>query len=166
MVETKPYEETKKYAICPECGKPTSTVDHLLDKTTEIWWYCDECGAQYHLKFENGKMFIGKTDKRTDRKLVLLRHGNVALIVEGMKFSDHESNDDYFYNEHTCPTNFMRNVKMIIDLRNMNNDPHGIFEYVGTFPWDDRIDESNCSMDTVAEIFRTDLLSAPQGDPK
>lgn len=158
--EIKPFEETKHYAICPNCNEKAGGVDHLLNSNTSTMWYCDNCGARYSLKFENGKMFIGKTNECLTKTLVLLRSGHIALIVEGMNFSTHEENNDaYFYNEHTCPTNFMDKVKMIIDLRNNDNDPHGIFEYVATFPYDERIDDCDCSMETISEIFRTDLLT-------
>ena len=158
MVEVKPHEETKRYAICPECGDHTSTVDHLLNTKTETMWYCDNCGSRYRLKFEDGKMFIGKTDERKDKTLVLLRHGTMWLVVEGMKFSTHrENNNEYYYNEHTCPTNYLRDVVRIIDSRNMDADPHGIFEYIGTFPWDERI-KNNPTQHDIVNIFRTDLL--------
>lgn len=40
----------------------------------------------------------------------------------------------YWYEEHTCPTNFLRDVALFIDENRpgqFEDDPHGIFEFVG-----------------------------------
>ena len=155
MKEVKPLKEIKYYSTCPSCHEKDGTVDHLLDLNTSTMWYCDNCGARYSLKFENGKMFIGKTKEYKEKTLVMLKYSDVVLIVEGMKFSDYkENNDAYFYNEGTCPINYMRSVKMIIDIKNNDNDPHGIFEYIETVDYDERIDDPNCTLDSIKEMFK------------
>lgn len=45
--------------------------------------------------------------------------------------SESLENQQYFYEEHTCPTNWLMKVEEVID-KNGNHDPHGAFKYVGT----------------------------------
>lgn len=63
--------------------------------------------------------------------LVLLELAGVYFVVEGVtkygprdKVQDHE---EYFYNEHTCPTNFIR-IPLI--AKDGDCDPHGVFTFV------------------------------------
>ena len=54
--------------------------------------------------------------------------GPVFFIVEGCsKMESDALNMRYFYEEHTCPTNFCR-VEAIFTPT--DNDPHEVFEYV------------------------------------
>lgn len=75
--------------------------------------------------------------------LVLLKHrGNedgkpLFLIVQGMRFERHgqtkedqDTQDKYFYESATCPTNFLKRVRAI--CVGDSADPHGEFEYVET----------------------------------
>jgi hypothetical protein len=41
------------------------------------------------------------------------------------KYVEHQR---YFYDEHTCPTNYLSQVEMI--SFEGSNDPHGVFEFV------------------------------------
>lgn len=162
FIETLPYQKIINYAICPFCGETTSSVDHLLQETTETLWYCDKCGGRYGLKFENGKMFICKTDERKDKTLVFLQAGYIVLIVEGLNLSGiGTENNAYYYNEHTCPTNYMKDVIKVIDLRNRDTDPHGIFEYKKTVPYDKRIEDCD-DIETIESIFKNDLACLTQ----
>jgi transcription elongation factor Elf1 len=156
MKEVRPIKETIFYSVCPNCNKKGSSINHLIKENIETKWFCDNCGIQYNLKIENGKMFTSKTDNYKIKTLVMLKNNNIALIVEGMCFYENKGccDDDYFYNEHTCPVNYMRNVKMVIDLKNLDNDPHGIFEYVTTVNYDERIEDCNCDMKTLINIFK------------
>ena len=58
--------------------------------------------------------------------LVLLKRNGIYLVVNGYG----NGNDAYFYNEHTCPTNYMDCVEAIIYEKDA--DPHGVFEWVAT----------------------------------
>ena len=59
--------------------------------------------------------------------LVLLKRNGIYLIVNGYGDKEH---DQYFYNEHTCPTNYMGDVEAVIYEKDA--DPHGVFEWVAT----------------------------------
>jgi hypothetical protein len=48
-----------------------------------------------------------------------------------------ENHARYFYDEHTCPTNFMGEVEKVIDPADGDEDPHGIFAFVKMEPWTD-----------------------------
>lgn len=59
----------------------------------------------------------------------------IYLLVEGLSFRkrDHVSDDDepherYFYDEHTCPTNWIRYVVEI--MIGGDSDPHGLARFV------------------------------------
>lgn len=154
FTEVSPVAVTTHYVACPWCGVNASTVNHLMDADTETEWYCDECGEKFGLKFKDGRMWTRKVPgEKKIKTLVLLRNANVGLVVEGMAFENGPGNDDYFYNEHTCPTNYLKKVKVVIDLKHGDTDPHGIFVYVATRPYDPRIDDSNLSDDELAKII-------------
>lgn len=142
--------KTTTHIVCPDCGKPDADIDFAKGKEIEALWFCGNCGAQYGVKStKDGKFYTHRTTARTDPSIVILRNGRIVLVLKGMKFNGHASgspnNDDYFYNEHTCPTNYMKNVKAVIELpnkeqRQADTDPHGVFKYVATLPWDDALD--------------------------
>lgn len=155
MNQMKPLVQTKNYAICPCCEKPDSTIDHLLNTDTSTSWYCDNCGERYSISFKKtGEVFTQATGERVNKNIVLLKNGNVGLVVEGMSFSGAESNQEYYYNEHTCPTNYMKNVLAVIDLEHNDSDPHGIFEYVKTLDWDKDVEDCNYDYSHIMEHFK------------
>lgn len=49
----------------------------------------------------------------------------VFFVVEGLSKSDLDKS--YYYNEHTCPVNF---IPIEAVMTKEDNDPHGIFEYI------------------------------------
>jgi len=58
----------------------------------------------------------------------------VTIETEGVMVGQtSETASEYFYNEHTCPTNFLRHVIRIIDAEG-DDDPHGIFQFVSEKP--------------------------------
>ena len=67
-----------------------------------------------------------------------------------MEISEHH---EYYYNEHTCPTNYMRNVVAVIDLKHQDQDPHGIFEYIATLDYDEKVEDCNYDYTDVIKSF-------------
>jgi len=154
MKQMIPVVETKNYAVCPCCEKQTSSIDHLLNTDISTSWYCDSCGERYRIIFKkSGEVFTQAIGERVNKNIVLLKNGNVGLVVEGMSFSDAESNHEYYYNEHTCPTNYMKNVLAVIDLEHNDSDPHGIFEYVATLDWDKNVEDCNYDYSDIVTVF-------------
>ncbi len=139
MIAT-PFQKPERYIHCPACGKGEHQVSHLAIGMKTAW-YCDEddCGYRFSLHvLSDTEIELVVLDERRIKKLVTLRSSApVTLIVEASSYlPDKElaDRDEYFYNEHTCPMNFMRNVVEIVD-ENGDRDPHGIFEYVKTEPY-------------------------------
>jgi len=156
MTETAPCSETLHYAPCPWCGKRSdSPINHLLNQSLVTTWYCHECGESFDLKFDGtGKLWTAKVlDRRCDKILVLLRYGSMGLIVEGSSIAGNPGQQRYFYEEHACPTNFMRHIKVIIDLKDGNIDPHGIFRFIGTVPYTEKIEDCNLTQEDIGKII-------------
>ena len=133
------------YIDCPMCGEDDFQVDHLESGQTTAW-YCDKCGGKFGIEVRGGKYTITQfiltplPDRKEKTLVTLQSKGPVRLIVEGIRLTDcpkEEGHDEYFYNEHTCPTNYLSSVVKCIDPADGNEDPHGIFEYVSTEPWRD-----------------------------
>lgn len=110
-------------------------------------WSCD-CGAYFRIICTAPNEFrLQVLPKRIIKTIVTLESsGPVRLIVQGMEFTrddgspdpDAGRHDSYFYDEHTCPTNYIGgSVLKVIDPADGDNDPHGIFAYVKTEPWRD-----------------------------
>jgi ribosomal protein L37AE/L43A len=144
MIKANIITETTHYIECPYCHKSKERIDHLFEENTNRKetsfgpWYCDECGGSYEGVVRGQDVFIKlNTNKRKDDSLVFLRNGNVLLIVKGMYFDGDldKGHQEYFYNEHTCPTNYFKSVEMVVDLKTGDTDPHGIFEYVDAIPY-------------------------------
>lgn len=141
MDKAKVITEVKHYVECPYCSKSKSRVDHLFKEygsgTSFGPWYCDECGGAYKGKTKGSDIFVEKLiNQRKDKCIVFLKNANVLLAVEGMYFDGDLDIDHltYYYDEHTCPTNYLR-CEMVIDLDDGDSDPHGIFEFVGAIPY-------------------------------
>ncbi len=141
--------KTTTHIVCPSCNQPDKSVDHLKGQRVDTMWYCDHCGKRYEFTVlpDLTVKELKATGEYLEKAIVLLRNGSVGLVVEGMTFhcpgkrDDHSH--DYFYNEHTCPTNYMRYVCAVVDLEAKDTDPHGIFQYVTTLPWDEKAKECN-----------------------
>lgn len=140
---------------CPHCHNSKSRIDHLFSSEGKetSWgdWFCDECGGAYKGVVKGKDVFVEKSSGRKDDSIVFLKKGNVLLAVKG-RYSDGVidiERDRHFYNEHTCPVNYFRDVEMVIDLENGDRDPHGIFEYVGTIPHIN-LDE----VEDISSVFR------------
>lgn len=136
--------ETKEVRVaCPNCGEPAGSVTHLLEERGPRHfgpWYCDECGRGYSGEIQaDGGIELRLEDKmlvRTLDHLVLPPQTRpVHFLVEGMDFVDAKGNrrtaeeKRFFYEEHSCPTNYVRCEVIAVDG---DRDPHGLFKYVGT----------------------------------
>lgn len=151
--------EVVHFIECPHCHNSKIRIDHLFnDEGIETSWgifYCDECGGGYEGIVKGKDVFVEKANGRKDNSIVFLKNGNVLLAVKGMYFNGKHDpeNDRYYYDEQTCPTNYFKNVEMVIDLETGDNDPHGIFEFVGSIPYVnlDEVDDVKALL-TVAMI--------------
>ena len=147
---------TKRFFKCP-CGGDEWSIEHLLDgsdpKATAGPWFCKQCGVGWWIEINKGPGMTVKlkdSGRRSAKTLVIMKldpkdmDGHpLYLMTEGIAFEPKEGEggepvidpdrDEYFYNEHTCPTNWLRSVREI--AIEGDHDPHGLFRYVETRPF-------------------------------
>ncbi len=146
---------TKRMLTCLACDDGRFEIEHLLGPGERQWgpWYCKDCGEGHRGVAGNDEVRIYElTGDRLDKPMVLLKledlPGDVFLVVRGFyRARQHDGKpvpegepfvDDgqrYYYDEHTCPTNYMREVVEILVVTpdgQPDSDPHGIFQYVSS----------------------------------
>lgn len=136
------------YITCPHCGaeghEGPGGVSHLLKMNTSFGpWYCETCGYSIRGEVKDGNVTVEPNEDKRLKTLVLLRkehNGEVIyLVVRGGCFvktnerNIDKTNNEYLYNEHTCPVNYLNRSEFIIV--DGNEDPHGLFEYVDAIPY-------------------------------
>lgn len=144
-----PFQKPERYIACPACGQGERQVSHLaIGQTTA--WYCDSdtCGRHFSLEvLKTGDVLLAVLPERKVPTFVTLRSEQpVTLVVKGMQFVKDgdepkypDDHDQYFYNEHTCPTNYLGVEQVKTD--DGDTDPHGVFVYVKTEPWSAKVEE-------------------------
>jgi hypothetical protein len=141
---------TVNQICCRNCGASMGTIDHLIDRLdkkpapiTAGPWSCKGCGSSWMIEV------YSETDVRSRSyrpeeidvpcfDLLVLPPQNKPVYFVA-RSSDYNRKIDgstkpyqgkaYFYDEHTCPTNWLRCEHIVFDG---NHDPHGLFEYVGS----------------------------------
>jgi hypothetical protein len=139
---------TKRYIVCPQCSKDSgSSADHLINDAIRIDapysfgpWGCNCCKKQFKGTIDQvGNIEIetveGGEEVATLTLMVLppLKHP-MYFIVRSKVWADKDGKIDldksYFYDIHTCPTNWIGDVGKIVV--NGDDDPHGAFLHVRT----------------------------------
>lgn len=120
---------------CPACNN-LSDIDYCSFDTTYTWWCSNnDCGKQYKFTINPDWSFTAvSTGVIVIRTKVTLKikstSEDIYITLMGYAYNNKENNDEYYYNEHLCPSN------LIVDGLEVkigdNCDPHGIFEYVKT----------------------------------
>lgn len=117
------------------------------------------------------------SDKHPDmfKTLNLLRlnlvEGPLFFIVEGVapfKGDAADLDGEYFYEEHTCPTNF---IPIEAIFTPTDDDPHGAFEYVRSVwmpaDYEERRDDCGEQDAMLREIFpETQVGTTAEADPQ
>lgn len=133
------------HVVCPHCGEEDGRVDHLFDRPPASFgpWYCETCRRGYvgrvfapnDVEVEPHPGFIEDT---LDLLVIQPQDRPVYFVVKGIAMNGERDGKKYFYEEHSCPTNYVRCEAIISEG---DSDPHGLFEYVRTVPlpegWDD-----------------------------
>jgi hypothetical protein len=141
-------------------------------------WYCDTCGQRYRLSFSrDGAVEIAPAKGRKITTIDVLKLSPQAkpvyFIVKGMRFEDDDTLEDddraggkqFFYEEHSCPTNWLKPEMVYFDG---DADPHGLIEFVETadsnaFPPDESYGPNDRDRAFVEMIERVAAVSpAPQ----
>lgn len=158
---------TKRYAICPHCGKDSGKqIDHLYQymeqgKPVDYKnWDCEECGLPMTVREEAGELVIGKdTNPRSSRMIktwdlveVITKDGKrLRLLLNQKRWEKQgepgvgepecpqevEDHKSYWYNEGTCPTNWTSGIEAVIEEN--DEDPHGAFQFVASVDQDKAI---------------------------
>lgn len=141
--KTFPQSVMVLHAVCPHCGEVAKRLDYLLAMAAKKPygfgpWACDSCNHYYSgtLSTVDGKpsVITVKSDKSSSEEvydLLVLPPQNkpVYLIVSTEDYGRKERDQSFYYNEHTCPTNWIKRVVGIVI--GDDPDPHGLFEFVG-----------------------------------
>jgi hypothetical protein len=131
--------KTQLYVPCPGCIEGSSRADHLVIgfKTT---WSCSKCQANFKIErvseFDFETSLTGWTNTPVTITLQSITEPKITVKVNAWKYS-HSQNDTpeeyaedsrYYYDEHTCPTNWTRDIVQI-EFEG-DKDPHGVFKFV------------------------------------
>lgn len=150
---------------CEEFSDITYVVEDVLrDGKTKVVgpWSCKNCGngIEWTVVFSSDSDYkvTYKIAKECEiKRLVLLDldidglEKPIQIVVHGMRFEpkyglckSQSEADEYFYNEHTCPTNYLQSIEIIIE--GDNADPHGIFKFNKAIDLDDELKSKICEI--------------------
>lgn len=156
----------KTCLICPHCGERTdSSIDHLQKGCKFGPWYCDSCGKSYEGVANGVDTVLKKCDKWKSDTLDLLgippHDKTIYFVLRGDAYHKGEAREDdwdgkqFFYEEHSCPTNWIRNTAMI--SADGDTDPHGFMKFIRSVkhpkPSVDMDDEGELITTTFPEIL-------------
>ncbi len=142
---------TKTHALCPHCGFLAATIDHAI----RGWfppWLCDNCCKWYEVRKHGDTFEVRKSEGKEPWPWywVLLQNGDIRILLKRQRCASwDESTDEYHYNEGTCPINYLSGIECIADGYNV--DPHGVFEFVKTWPWKDGDDADEIMTKIIEE---------------
>lgn len=127
------------YIPCSSCTKGKWRADQINVgfKTT---WSCDKCYNESSIERLTYSDFEVTSNGRKQTPVTVtlqsITEPKITLKLNTWKYShsqedsaeDYASHQQYFYDEHTCPTNWTRDIVEIIF--GGDHDPHGVFEFV------------------------------------
>ncbi len=130
---------TQHFVVCPHCDETTkSTIDHLKDGFEIIGWHCNHCGRGFGGIIKGADTVITKdpNESRRIQILTLLEYPPsdkpLRFLLAGHRYEskrDKSRRDSrFFYEEHSCPTNWIGESEMI--AFDGDTDPHGFLRYV------------------------------------
>jgi hypothetical protein len=173
--------ETKHYVHCPNCGARAGQIDHMAKgewRGRDTRWSCDACGVPYGLQVNS--LEDVKVETVADKginvpclHLLMLapQPTPVYVVVKSHDYGrggrDNKkpfSGLEYFYNEHTCPTNWTDQIEMIV--HNGDGDPHGLFQYVSSvdLPQEEPDDLDEFIQSAFPDIFEPESANAEAKD--
>lgn len=133
------FTYTEQRLRCPDCGGGDWAVGHILDEEYSSFgpWYCSDCLQGWSGRNVDGVISLARAEKQV-RQTVLLEIRpteepiRFRVSVPRVRFhkdqQEHEDGIRYYYEEHTCPTNWFGLVDQI--SVGEDTDPHGFVEVV------------------------------------
>lgn len=153
--------ETMTYVHCPSCGARAGRIDHLFGdgRRVDTRWSCGECGNGYKLTVDGPGSVQVEIDNSQGVNVPCLhvlvlepRSTPVYAIIKAIDYGrgcgDKEPFDgaEYFYDEHTCPTNWTGDIEMLV--ADGDGDPHGLFRYVESIDLPPGVDDVDAFIET------------------
>jgi hypothetical protein len=135
IVDGKP----RLYIPCPNCPNGSWRGDHL-SIGFKTHWACESCHWYSNIeRISEGQFKVeGRSEKETPVTVTLksVTEPPIYLKLNAWKYAhsqkdtpeEYAGHQEYFYNEHTCPTNWTREIEQIIFQG--DTDPHGVFQFV------------------------------------
>jgi hypothetical protein len=139
-----------EFLICPWCDKESGCrVDHLYEDNQFAAgfgpWYCHECRRGIEgrvLSPGNVEVRKSMTKSGFSRSMALLKlegkEVTTFFVMEHDRYRSGDPTDEtdeanqshqrYFFEEHSCPTNWLRECVVVIVDKDC--DPHGFLEFV------------------------------------
>jgi len=127
------------YAPCPCCTTGYWEIGHIRIGQ-DVTWTCNSCHNEVKLeRASEGACKAEPTGRKETPVTVTLRSVTeppITLKLNTWKYAhsqgdsqeEYTSNQQYFYDQHTCPTNW---VNEIVEMEfKGDRDPHGVFEFV------------------------------------
>lgn len=171
-----------EFVICPCCGEESGArVDHLYDDALPRSfgpWYCDRCGGPFSgTVMAPGVVEIRKDERRESftRSMVLLKFdgkdGPTFFVMDHKRYEQPDdtpesiqSSTRYLFEEHSCPTNWLRECAAVI--QDGDCDPHGFLEFVRTVdvPADFDADSDEQWPILFPEVFDGDVIEGTATD--
>lgn len=148
---------TSHHLTCLKCGESVGTIDHQLEnlkvghvRVVGPWFHNPdvECREGVEAKIER----VSESDYNVLTKQAIHQRTweNCSVLIElppqkhsvffALRTRCHMDpktpgvypDSTYYYNEHTCPVNWLGEVNQV--YINAEEDPHGMFRYVRTAP--------------------------------
>lgn len=144
------------YIICPHCNEKSGRqISHLYDQTPRSWgpWECDNCDKYFSGTVNAPRdVTLVKEDRPPKTRLLTLmkfpgKKGDVFFVLNHFDYGHGDPNDElqshnqYFFEEHSCPTNWLRDTAVVV--QNGDQDPHGFLEHVRTVRVEKYFDEND-----------------------
>ena len=133
---------TRRFVRCPHGCAHEFRVEHLFERQTNTAgpWFCDECGRgwDWEVTPEGLEITESKTRLYFHKVLLELPPQKESVFFTLASSGQREPGDPdrldglrYLYDEHTCITNWLREVEEV--KIGTNTDPHGLFRFVNVF---------------------------------
>lgn len=124
---------------CPKCLEGGWRADQLTIGQ-ETAWTCNHCHYESRIKrvaeFDYRTDVTGRKETPVVVTLQSITEPKIVLKLNTWRYThsqndtqeEYASHQQYFYDEHTCPTNWTRDIVQVIFQG--DRDPHGVFEFV------------------------------------
>ncbi len=159
---------TQVYVVCPWCEQESGhRVCHLFNPKYEpyAWgpWTCEKCRCEFrgsvNMVNEVTVERVGTGKPKYGRALALLlldgKDGPVYFVMDrryytpGEPDEEFQSHEQYFFEEHSCPTNWLRDCEVVIQYG--DQDPHGFLTHVRSVEVTDDFDTDD--EDAIRNLF-------------